>query len=126
MPSFLHSLHVSLCCCLQSESSALQLGSTSKTVGSSMAQLLAAAAQGNENYTGIAARDTANALRTLTNAVRGVAATTDDPDVQNAIIDAARDVMDKSANLIEEAKRVVNDPNNPDNQQRLTMVGLHT
>lgn len=28
-----------------------------------MAQLLTAAAQGNDNYTGIAARDTANALK---------------------------------------------------------------
>ena len=45
------------------ESCSLELGATSKTVGSSMAQLLTAANQGNENYTGIAARDTANALQ---------------------------------------------------------------
>ena len=38
-------------------------GTTSKTVGSSMAQLLTAAAQGNEDYVGIAARDTANAMK---------------------------------------------------------------
>ena len=47
------------------ESCSLELGATSKTVGSSMAQLLTAANQGNENYTGIAARDTANALQVL-------------------------------------------------------------
>ncbi|XP_013386332.1 talin-1 isoform X1 [Lingula anatina] len=104
------------------ESSALQLGHTSKTVGSSMAQLLTAAAQGNENYTGIAAKDTANALGVLTNAVRGVAACSDDRKVQQNIIDAARDVMDKSARLIEEAKRAVSSPNSPDNQQRLAQV----
>ena len=47
------------------ESCSLELGATSKTVGSSMAQLLTAANQGNENYTGIAARDTANALQVV-------------------------------------------------------------
>ena len=100
----------------------MQLGTTAKTVGSSMAQLLTAAAQGNDNYTGMAARDTANALRVLTSAVRGVAATTSDRNLQDAIIDSAHDVMDKSANLIEEAKKAVNNPNNPDNQTRLAQV----
>lgn len=51
------------CIFLQAESAAIQLGATSKTVGSAMAQLLTAAAQGNEDYVGIAARDTANALK---------------------------------------------------------------
>eukprot|EP00058_Branchiostoma_floridae_P006922 XP_002592410.1 hypothetical protein BRAFLDRAFT_67276 [Branchiostoma floridae] len=106
----------------QGEQCAQELGHTSKTVGASMAQLLTAAAQGNENYTGLAARDTANALRTLTGAVRGVAAATSDRQAQDHLIDTARDVMDKSINLIEEAKKAVNDPNNPDNQQRLAQV----
>jgi len=78
--------------------------------------------QGNENYTGIAARDTANALRMLTNAVRGVAATSNDRELQDSIVDHARDVMDKSANLIEEAKKAVANPQNPDNQTRLAQV----
>jgi len=78
--------------------------------------------QGNENYTGIAARDTANSLRVLTSAVRGVAATSSDRELQDSIIDHARDVMDKSANLIEEAKKAVMHPQNPDNQTRLAQV----
>ena len=78
--------------------------------------------QGNENYTGIAARDTANSLRVLTSAVRGVAATSTDRQLQESIIDHARDVMDKSANLIEEAKKAVTNPQNPDNQTRLAQV----
>lgn len=78
--------------------------------------------QGNENYTGIAARDTANALRVLTNAVRGVAATSNDRELQDSIVDHAWDVMDKSANLIEEAKKAVANPQNPDNQTRLAQV----
>ncbi|XP_067653820.1 talin-1-like isoform X2 [Haliotis asinina] len=104
------------------QSAALQLGTTSKTVGSSMAQLLTAAAQGNEDYVGIAARDTANALRVLTSAVRGVAATTTDRQVQHAIIECAQDIMDKSVLLLEEAKRVMRDPSNPENIQRLNQV----
>jgi len=78
--------------------------------------------QGNENYTGIAARDTANALRVLTSAVRGVAATSSDRELQDSIVDHARDVMDKSANLIEEAKKAVTHPQNPENQTRLAQV----
>ena len=47
----------------QVSSSALELGAISKAVGSSMAQLLTAANQGNESYTGVAARETANSLK---------------------------------------------------------------
>ncbi|XP_014674038.1 PREDICTED: talin-2-like [Priapulus caudatus] len=104
------------------EGSALRLSATSKQVGSSMAQLLSAAAQGDESYTGIAARETANSLAILKEAVRGVAATTDDKEVQERIIEAARDVMNKSARLLEESKKAVNNPNNPENQQRLGLV----
>ena len=58
----------------------------------------------------------------MTTAVRGVAATTDDKNLQQAIIDCALDVMDKSENLIEEAKKAVNNPQNPENQPRLAQV----
>ena len=86
------------------DKSAVQLGATFKMVGSSMAQLLAAAAQGNDNYAGIAAPDTTNALRVLAGTVRGIAATTDDRELPDNITDHARDVMNKSANLSEAAK----------------------
>lgn len=105
-----------------SESAALQLGSSSKTVGSSVAQLLTAASQGNENYTGMAARDTASALRNLTDAVRGVAATSADHDAALRVIDNARDVLDQSCNLIIEARHTAANPGNPEQQQRLTHV----
>ncbi|GFY18724.1 talin-2 [Trichonephila clavipes] len=78
--------------------------------------------RGNENYTGIAARDTGSALKILTKAVRGVAATSSDRDVQVKIIDNARDVLDKSTLLIQESQRAMNNPSNPDIQQRLTQV----
>ena len=92
------------------ESCSMELGASSKTVGSSMAQLLTAANQGNENYTGIAARDTANALQILTDAARGVAALSKNPQTQEYIIVTAVKVMDQSVSLILEAKRCVENP----------------
>ena len=47
---------------------------------------------GNDNYTGIAARDTANALKVLAGAVRGVAAGTKDPRTQEYILTTAQTV----------------------------------
>ncbi len=92
------------------ESCAGELGASSKTVGSSMAQLLTAANQGNENYTGIAARDTSSALQTLADAARGVAAFTKDPQTQEYIIVTAVKVLDQSVSLILESKRCVQNP----------------
>ena len=60
------------------ESATLQLNTASKSVGSTVAQLLTACNEGNDEITSRAARDTANALRDFTAAVRGVAATTRD------------------------------------------------
>ncbi|XP_076808289.1 talin-2-like isoform X3 [Clavelina lepadiformis] len=104
------------------KSCAQDLGATSKTVGGSMAQLLTAAAQGNEDYTGMAARDTANALGTLVAAARGVSANLPDLDSQLHLLETGRDVMDKSVNLMQEAKVAVHDPENPENRQRLAQV----
>ncbi|XP_075713815.1 talin-2 isoform X2 [Rhinoderma darwinii] len=104
------------------EKCAQDLGSTSKTVGSSMAQLLTCAAQGNEHYTGVAARETAHALKTLAQAARGVAASTSDPQAANDMLDSARDVMDGSAKLIQEAKQALVAPGDAEVQQRLAQV----
>ncbi|XP_044086517.1 talin-2 isoform X2 [Neovison vison] len=104
------------------EKCAQDLGSTSKAVGSSMAQLLTCAAQGNEHYTGVAARETAQALKTLAQAARGVAASTSDPAAAHAMLDSARDVMEGSAMLIQEAKQALIAPGDADSQQRLAQV----
>lgn len=101
---------------------ALKLGATSKVVGSSMAQLLTAASQGNESYTGTAARDTASALKQLTGAVRGVAASSGDSALQTRLVDHAREVLDRSCQLLEEARQAVLRPDDPDKQQRLAHV----
>ncbi|XP_053998840.1 talin-1 isoform X4 [Hylaeus anthracinus] len=89
------------------ESTALRLGATSKKVGFAMAQLLSAAKQGNENYTGSAARETASALKDLTYAVRGVAATSNQPEMQKKVLMTADDVILKSLRLVKEAKRAL-------------------
>ena len=80
--------------------------------------------QGNDNNVGIAARDTANALRVFVNAARGVAATSTDKQEQNLIIDSAREVIAKSNKLLEAARDAIDNPNNPENQQRLQQVGI--
>uniref|UniRef100_A0A3P8QFC5 Talin 2b n=1 Tax=Astatotilapia calliptera TaxID=8154 RepID=A0A3P8QFC5_ASTCA len=104
------------------EKCAQDLGSTSKTVGSSMAQLLTCAAQGNEHYTGVAARETAQALRTLAQAARGVAASTKEPQAAAAMLDSAQCVMEGSAMLIHEAHQALVHPGDAESQQRLAQV----
>uniref|UniRef100_A0A8C5CVK5 Talin 2 n=1 Tax=Gadus morhua TaxID=8049 RepID=A0A8C5CVK5_GADMO len=101
---------------------AQDLGSTSKAVGSSMAQLLTCAAQGNEHYTGVAARETAQALRTLAQAARGVAASTMEPQASAAMLDSAQCVMEGSAMLIHEAHQALLHPGDAESQQRLAQV----
>ncbi|XP_059401652.1 talin-2-like [Carassius carassius] len=104
------------------EKCAQDLGSMSKAVGSSMAQLLTCAAQGNEHYTGVAARETAQALRTLAQAARGVAASTVEPQAAAAMLDSACHVMEGSTMLIHEAHQALVCPGDTESQQRLAQV----
>ncbi|XP_042571526.1 talin-2 isoform X1 [Cyprinus carpio] len=104
------------------EKCAQDLGSMSKAVGSSMAQLLTCAAQGNEHYTGVAARETAQALRTLAQAARGVAASTVEPQAAAAMLDSACHVMEGSTMLIHEAHQALVCPGDAESQQRLAQV----
>lgn len=71
---------------------------------------------------GVAARETAQALKTLAQAARGVAASTIDPKAAAAMLDSARDVMEGSALLIEEAKQALVCPGDAESQQRLAQV----
>uniref|UniRef100_A0A8C7YQ37 Talin 1 n=1 Tax=Oryzias sinensis TaxID=183150 RepID=A0A8C7YQ37_9TELE len=98
------------------------LSTNTKAVTSAIAQLLSEAMQGDENYAGISARDMAQTLKSLVSAARGVAASTDDPAARGAVLDCAGDVLDKSANLIEEAKRAIAKPGDAESQQRLAQV----
>lgn len=71
---------------------------------------------------GIAARETAQALKTLAQAARGVAAATTDPNAAAAMLDSARDVMEGSVLLIHEAKQALISPGDAESQQRLAQV----
>lgn len=104
------------------ESAAQHLTNSSKTVGSTMAQLLTSSAQGNQHFIGLASRDTALALKEFSSAVRGVVATSTDHDLRDRLIDAAREVMIKSSELIEEARIVVQGPQDTVSQQKLAQV----
>lgn len=72
--------------------------------------------------TGVAASETAQALKTLSQAARGVAATTSDPAGAAAMLDSAREVMEGSAKLISEAKEALVAPGDAEIQQRLAQV----
>lgn len=73
-------------------------------------------------FAGIAARETAQALKTLAQAARGVAASITDPKASAAMLDSARDVMEGSALLIHEAKQALISPADAESQQRLAQV----
>lgn len=70
----------------------------------------------------MAARDVAQALKSLASAARGVAANTNESAPRGAMLDCAGDVMDKSGNLIEETKRAIAKPGDAESQQRLAQV----
>merc|ERR1719412_1538080 len=106
-----------------SQTASVQLNTASRAVGSTVAQLLTAASDGKRDITNRAARDTANALRDFTAAVRGVAATSKDKQTQDRVITSAKDVMMKSAKLVMEAQRAMNNPSDPGKSYSLATSG---
>lgn len=77
------------------------LGTSSKQINQSVAQLLSATSQGNDVYSSKAARDTAQYLKSFTGALRTIASTSD---TQNELLRSGQDVMLHSARLIDEAR----------------------
>jgi len=73
-------------------------------------------------FVGVAARETAQALRTLAQAARGVAASTKEPQAAAAMLDSAQCVMEGSAMLIHEAHQALVHPGDAESQQRLAQV----
>ncbi|CAG9763893.1 unnamed protein product [Ceutorhynchus assimilis] len=88
-----------------SEKGVLQLIASSKLVNQGVAQLLSATAQGNELYNAQAARDTAHSLRNFTGALRCIAATSDNPELQRKIIYSGQEVLAHAQKLLEESYR---------------------
>jgi talin len=89
-----------------------------------MAQMLTAAAQGNEIYTGIASKDTLNSLRSFTNSIRAiVACSSNNKNYQEKLIESARVVLQQSITLVNESKYALTKPNESvENQQRLAQI----
>lgn len=73
--------------------------------------------------TGVAARETAQALRSLAQAARGVAASSVEPQAAAGMLDSACHVMEGSAMLIHEAHQALVCPGDAESQQRLAQVG---
>ncbi|CAH1984524.1 unnamed protein product [Acanthoscelides obtectus] len=82
-----------------------QLTASSKLVNQGVAQMLSAAAQGNEMYTSQASRDTAHSLKNFTGAIRTVCATTDSVETQMKIISSGQEVLEHSSKLVNEAQK---------------------
>ena len=79
--------------------------------------------QDNATYTGLAARDTAHALKVLTQAIRGVVTSPHTPrPLQEQLLNCAYDVMVKSGELINKEKNAISHPNDPENKARLAQV----
>uniref|UniRef100_A0A8C2WH51 Talin 2 n=1 Tax=Cyclopterus lumpus TaxID=8103 RepID=A0A8C2WH51_CYCLU len=66
--------------------------------------------------------ETAQALRTLAQAARGVSASTKEPQAAAAMLDSAQCVMEGSAMLIHEAHQALVHPGDAESQQRLAQV----
>jgi talin len=90
------------------ETAQLDIAAQSRSIGSSLAQLLSAANQGNENYSGVASRDAAASTQALGGAVRGLAgASQNDKELQDAVLTAGTDVAQKVGDMIAAAKKVL-------------------
>jgi len=72
----------------------------------------------------MAARDTANALRTFVEASRGVAAHLPDLNSKLRLLESVRQVIEHSGALLQEAEFALNDPNNPEIRQKLAKVSF--
>ena len=99
-----------------------RLTASSKSVASAMANLLSATAQGEENYIGSASRDVTSSLKNLTSASRGIAATSNERDVQMKVLDNSIDILEQSITLFEEIRWALQNTQDADRRQRLTAV----
>ena len=89
------------------ENTSMQVNLSRSVVDSTMAHFLFAVNEGNINIANIAARNTAMALRTLTQFIGCLASTLSETEKQFEIIDMAKDVLLKSMRLINEAQKAL-------------------
>lgn len=99
-----------------------RLNTASKSVASAVAHLLSATYQGEENYVGSASRDVTSSLTTLSSASRGIAATSNDRDVQMKVLDNAIEILEQSITLFEEIRWALQNTQDSERHKRLTAV----
>ncbi|KAI8799801.1 hypothetical protein BJ742DRAFT_115886 [Cladochytrium replicatum] len=86
------------------------VASTVRAIQSTISQLAAAASEGHEKYTGVAATDAVASLQALALASKGLAATQLDNDFRSDILSAAVGVADGLSSLVSSARAAVDDP----------------
>lgn len=67
----------------------------------------------------VCTRDILQTLRKLTNSTRGIAATSNDHQVQETIIERSHQVLERSTHLVREAKKAIQTPNDRELQTKL-------
>ena len=100
-----------------SENTSLQINLARSVVDSTMAHFLSAASEGNIDIANIAARNTGNALRNMTQFIGCFVSTLSETEKQFEIINMAKEVLLKSMRLINEAQKAlcVQDQTNKEN-----------
>ena len=85
-----------------------EITGANKVLAPAVAQLVAAANQGDEKFTGTAARDSVSALQSWTNGVASlIAAAQDEPDMQKQLLVTANTVTNQLTDLVQASKKLV-------------------
>ncbi|CAF4070720.1 unnamed protein product [Rotaria sp. Silwood2] len=101
------------------DTSSAQLCSVCKQVNTIISQLLSAVTQNDEKTVETCTREILQILRKLTNSTRGIAATSNDYQIQETIIERSHEVLERSTRLVREAKKAINTPNDVEIQNKL-------
>lgn len=101
---------------------ASKLSTASKSVASSLAQLLSSTSQGQENYIGPTSREVTNNLTNLASASRGIAAISNERDVQMRVLDNAIEILEYAHSLFDEIGSALQKVQDPERRARLTNV----
>ncbi|CAF4735686.1 unnamed protein product [Rotaria sp. Silwood1] len=101
------------------DTSSAQLCSVCKQVNTIISQLLSAVTQNDEKTVETCTREILQILRKLTNSTRGIAATSNDHQIQETIIERSHEVLERSTRLVREAKKAINTPNDIEIQNKL-------
>ena len=105
------------------ETTSLEVNLSRSVVDSTMAHFLLAASEGNINVANIAARNTSNALRDFTQFIGCYVSTLSNTETKFQVIDMAKDVLEKSTRLVNEAHNTLRNPNQT-NKARLSKAGI--